>query len=129
MDFDAWFDLADGLDVHQVAAVCNVHRTTALRWRQGNAPVPAWARRVLALEVKKQLPAPWQAWRVGRDGLLYAPDLKRGFLASDLYQLHWLQQSQAWRLAGAATRAQAAHNENGQGAGAALPVSLRPGAL
>lgn len=55
------------------------------------------------MQLRGELPAragpAWRGWRFGHEGLLYAPDLRRGFSAGDLRELHWLQQSAEWREA------------------------------
>jgi hypothetical protein len=80
----------------QIAAIVQVNRTTAARWKSGQVKMPWSARELLRIVAEGALPpsasSDWARWRFGRDGLLYAPDLKRGFSAMDLRQLHVLQQ-------------------------------------
>ena len=102
---DEWHERAAGASEPEAARIAQVHRTTAARWRE-HGRIPYAARALLRIHLEGALPPcagpGWQGWRFGnRDGLLYAPDLKRGFDARDLYQLHWLMQMDAWRAAGA----------------------------
>jgi len=102
---DEWTAITDGVSEREILRVTRVNRTTLMRWRAGRARMPYATQLLLRIHFRGELPprgALWRAWRIGHDGLLYAPDLARGFSPTDLYQLHWLQQSAAWRAALAA---------------------------
>lgn len=95
----------------EIVEICQVNRTTAMRWKAGLARIPYAARELIRHALEGDLPQPaaraWPGWRFGRDGRLYAPDLKRGFSPEDLRALHWLQQQHRYmeRLHRAALRA------------------------
>lgn len=109
---DEWVAVTDGVSERAVAEVAGVARTTVARWRNGQSRMPHATRVLLRIHFKGELPpragALWAGWRIGHDALLYAPDLARGFTPADLYTLHWLKQSHAWREARRATTARAA---------------------
>lgn len=94
---------ARGVSVEDAARICQVHRTTAARWRDSER-VPRACAELMRIHFCGALPpaagAGWRGWRFGyQDGLLYAPSLTRGFDAADLYRLHWFMQQDAWRAA------------------------------
>lgn len=95
-------ELADGASDSRVANITHTNRCTVNRWRRSGR-LPWCAARTLAAELHGAPPIlagpGWARWRFRRDGLLYAPDLARGFSPGDLYQLHWLQQGASWRTA------------------------------
>ncbi len=102
LSLDDWLAFSDGVSERALLASLGVHRTTLRRWRAGLTRIPRAARLVIGFYYRGELPprgALWRGWSVGHDGLLYSPRLTRGFSPADLYALHWLQQSQAWRLA------------------------------
>lgn len=102
LSLDDWLEFSDGLSEQALLGIVRVHRTTLLRWRAGRGRIPYAARELVRIVVKGELPPRgtlWRQWSIGHDGLLHAPDLSRGFSPSDLYALHWLKQSQAWRQA------------------------------
>ena len=92
-----------GVPAQVLAGLTGVDRTTATRWKLGRARMPRAARELVAMHLDGALGpragATWSGWTWGHDGLLYAPDLKRGFSPTDLYELHWLQQAATWRSA------------------------------
>jgi hypothetical protein len=99
---DEWHELAAGASVAEVAQLAEVHRTTAARWRI-NGRVPRAVTRLLQIDLLGWLPPcagpAWCGWRFGRDGLLYAPDLARGFGPDEIRGLVWLMQVESWRVA------------------------------
>jgi hypothetical protein len=96
MTFDEWIEITDGYAHEKIADILSVTLRQVRRYRAGT--MPAAFRRLLEYECRGHVPgAPWRAWRVGHDGLLYAPDLARGFTPYDLKTLHWLQQAATWR--------------------------------
>lgn len=98
--FDDWSELTDGYDIPVIAALCKMHRTTVKRWRTRG--VPYTVKKFLRAELHGELPGDaWRGWRIGRDGLLYPPDMRRGFSPGEVKTLHWWQQLAAWRQAGA----------------------------
>lgn len=103
LSLDDWLEFSDGVSDRALLRALRVHRTTLKRWRAGRARIPHAARELAKIHFQGSLPpmagAAWAGWRFGHDGLLYAPTLKRGFSASDLYELHWLLQSASWRQA------------------------------
>jgi hypothetical protein len=103
---DRWHELAAGASIEEAARVAQVHRTTAARWRvKGNVPPAVTA--LLQFHFRGSLPPcagpAWTGWRFGRDGLLYAPDLRDGFTPEEIRCLVWYRQVESWREA-AATR-------------------------
>lgn len=82
--------------VRDILSICQVNRKTAQRWKAGTHRIPYASRELLRFALEGTIPpnaaGAWPAWRFGHDGLLYAPDLTRGFTPEDLRQLHWLQQ-------------------------------------
>ena len=110
LTLDEWLAFSDGLSDAALLRVLQVHRTTLNRWREGRGRIPHAARELLRIVAKGELPPRgtlWRGWALGHDGLLYAPDLARGFSPADLYELHWLKQSDAWRAARAQVAARA----------------------
>lgn len=92
-----------GYSVAELARIAYVDRSTASRWKSGRARVPgaalALVRQHFEGELGPRAGPDWRGARFGHDGLLYLPDMRRGFSAADLRQLHWLLQSQEWRTA------------------------------
>lgn len=99
VSFDDWSELTDGYDYPAIAALCKTHRTTVIRWRSRGVPylVQCFLRSRLHGEL---LDPAWSGWRI-QDGLLFPPDMRRGFSPGEVKTLHWWQQLEAWRQAGA----------------------------
>ena len=87
-----------GTSAEQIAGICRVNRTTAMRWKQGRARMPFAAFALVQQSIEGFLPpgGAWSGWRFGRDGRLYAPDLARGFTPEHIRQLDVLLPMFSW---------------------------------
>jgi hypothetical protein len=102
---DDWTAITDGVSESAILQLARVNPRTLKRWRAGLSRMPHATALLLRMVFKGELPPRgtlWRGWAIGHDGLLYAPDLARGFTPGDLYTLHWLKQTEAWRTARAA---------------------------
>jgi len=101
---DTWIELAAGASVAELAQLAQVHRTTAARWRV-TGHVPHAVTQLARFHFHGSLPPcagpSWRGWRFCRDGLLYAPDLARGFGPDEIRSLVWFLQWETWRAAAA----------------------------
>lgn len=99
---DSWTEITDGVSDAAILHLLRVSPKTLTRWRAGTFQMPHAAQELCRITFRGLLPprgSLWRNWAIGHDGLLYAPDLARGFTPADLYQLHWLMQGRAWRTA------------------------------
>lgn len=68
--------LIEELGAHRCETLLNVHRTTILRWRNGERRCPGWAVEVMRAAARCHLPGQdsklWHGWGFGKDGLLYS---------------------------------------------------------
>ena len=79
------------LDRQGVLDALEVSARTFRRWEQQQS-YPRWAVKVVAVEAGYLVRDGWQGWQVGRDGLLYSPELRDGFAPQDIISIAYLQQ-------------------------------------
>lgn len=93
----------DGIAPAVLAEWLGVHPWTVVRWERGQSPAPVAAIRLAAFMARGELPpragALWAGWRIGHDGLLYAPGFGRGLTPGQVASVHWLEQCSTWRTA------------------------------
>jgi transcriptional regulator with XRE-family HTH domain len=86
-------DLA-GISIGELAELAGVNRSTASRWKNGKSRIPAAVLRLVEFrlfgELEPVLGAAWRGWRIGRDGLLYAPGWRRGFEPGEILAMPYL---------------------------------------
>jgi len=82
------------LSIGELFALARVDRTTALRWKRGRTRCPAAVLTLVRFRIEGDAAAllgdAWQGWRIGRDGLFYAPNWRRGFSAGELLAMPYL---------------------------------------
>lgn len=89
--------LFSGLTVQEISRLTGRHATTWRRMEKGQIKLDLACLLVasyLSGELGMAFPA-WEGWLIARDGLLYAPNLTRGFSSLDILRLPWLLQLSA----------------------------------
>lgn len=81
--------LRAGLSVSEACEILGRSPRTWRHWKRHGAP--AWALDVLALYSGDLSPLGWHGWKI-RGDTLYAPDLRYGWTAQQLYAEWWHRQ-------------------------------------